>query len=248
LLEQLKLLIKIQLLEDKKSQLVRNREETPKKVSELEGEYNRIEGDYLLKKTEYEHVLKMRKSIEQEIKDLESKSTRSKQRMNEVKNNKEYQALLKEIEDVKKEITQREDSILELMDKIDSLGKAVKESENELEKHKQRLQEDREKLLVESSRVNEQLAVIEGRQQEVRAGVDPDLLKRCDFLLERGRGSAVAAVLNGTCQVCHMNIPPQKYIELQRDTAILQCPHCHRFIYWPEHESYKAIPEELNGD
>jgi predicted nucleic acid-binding Zn-ribbon protein len=52
----------------------------------------------------------------------------------------------------------------------------------------------------------------------------------------------VAAVENGVCQVCHMIIPPQKFIELQRDQDIMQCPHCHRFIYWPGHEGY-CLPE-----
>ncbi len=248
MLEQLKYLVKIQILEDKKNQLLRIREETPKSISELEKEFGRFEGEYLLRKAEYDHALKMRKAIEQDIADLESKSTRSKQRMTEVKTNKEYQAMLKEIEDAKAEVAQREDSILELMEKIELLSRQTGESETELEKRRAELEESKRKLLADNGQVEERLSRLSALQEEVRVNVEPDLLKRFRFLLERQGGVAVAAVVNGVCQVCHMNIPPQKFIELQRDETIHQCPHCYRFIYWPGHEGYQEAHKELEGE
>ena len=39
----------------------------------------------------------------------------------------------------------------------------------------------------------------------------------------------------GICSGCHIAIPPQSFIELQRGQQILSCPNCQRLIFWNEH-------------
>ena len=246
MLDQLKCLIEYQAVEDKKSGLVRSYEDTPKRVAELEKEFEVFEGDYLSKKAELENSLKMHKSLEQTIADLEARIARSKTRMGEVKTNKEYHAMLKEVEEVKKEISGKEDAALELMGIIEKLRGELETVEKEVIERRKKLEEDRAQLETENAGLKERLDRLEAIQQLVRDKLEPDLLKRSEFLLKKQAGIAVAAVQNGVCQVCHMIIPPQKFIELQRDDAILQCPHCHRFIYWPGHEGYCVLEGNLD--
>ena len=186
----------------------------------------------LLKKTEYDNAVKMRRTLEHEVKDLESRLARSKTRSNEVKDNREYKALLKEIKDLESSISSKEDQILNCMETIDRLEAEVKELAKELEKRKKKLVADKEQVNLQSLQVDDRLAKLEMLQQEVRAKLDEAIMKRYDFLLEKRGDIAIAAVQNGICQVCHLNIPPQKFIELQRDEAIHTCPHCQRFVYW----------------
>jgi len=245
LLEQLRYLVQLQNLQNRKALLLRSRDETPKKIAEIEKEYQQVEAEYLVKKAELDHARKMHRNLEQEVGDLELKINRSKQRMSEVKTNKEYQAMLKEIEELKKEISRKEDQMLELMEKIESFSVEMKRQENELESCKNKVEADKEELTEQSAQVIEQLAHIEALQEKVRRKLETGILRRCDSLLQRPGGIAVAAVEAGVCQVCHLNIPPQKFIELQRDESIFNCPHCHRFIYWPGHETYLIFDEEL---
>jgi uncharacterized protein len=246
-LEQLKYLVELQFLMDKKADLWRSREQTPMSIAALEKEFADLESDYLLKKTEYDNALKMRRTLEQEVKDLETKATRSKSRTTEVKNNREYQALLKEIEDLKKEVTSKEDKILEHMETIERLDQDVKRSAKELEKSKKQLREDKAKLELENQQVEVRIAKLDAVQQEVRGRIDPEILRRYDFLLERCEGSAVAVVENGICRICNWNLPPQKYNELQRDEAILSCPHCQRFIYWSGNDAYGLFADDFGA-
>ena len=246
MLDQLKCLIEYQAVEDKKSGLIRSYEETPKRIAELEKEFEVFEGDYLSKKAELENSRKMHKSLEQAIADLEARIARSKTRMSEVKTNKEYHAMLKEIEEVKKEITGKEDAALELMSGIEALSGELEGIEKEVAERRKKLEEGRAQLETENAGLKERLDRLESLQQLVKDKLEPDLLKRSEFLLKKQAGIAVAAVQNGVCQVCHMNIPPQKFIELQRDEAILACPHCHRFIYWPGHEGYCVLEGNLD--
>lgn len=243
--EQLSHLIKLQKIEDKKARLIRDRDETPKRIAELEKDYERFETDYLVKKAEYDQARSMHRSLEQGVADLETKIVRSKGRMNEVKTNKEYQAMLKEIEDLKREIGRKEDQMLELMERIDSLGTVLKDLKKGLEDRKVSLDKDKEKLRVQSEQVNDRIVRLNAVEEEVRKNIEPGLLKRCESLFKNRNGIAVAPVQAGVCQVCHLNLPPQKYIELQRDESILQCPHCHRFIYWPGHEGYNGMGGDI---
>jgi uncharacterized protein len=247
LFEQLKHLVELQVLEDKRQELIRGYAATPKRIAELEKEFEGFESAFLAKKAEFEHARKMRRALEQTISDFETKITRSKTRMNEVKTNKEYQAILKEIDDIKKEIGSKEDEALEYMEKIEVLGKQVKVEEKELSEHKQRIEAEKKQLLAESERVKGRLERLEAIAAKVREQVEPVLLKRNDHLLQRQAGIAVAACDAGVCLVCHLNIPPQKFIELMKDETIMQCPHCHRFLYWPGNEAYTVFEDDLGS-
>jgi uncharacterized protein len=244
LLDQLKCLVQYQILEDKKTKLVRTCDETPKRIAEIEKEFQDYESIYLSKKAEHEHAKQLHRSLEQEIVDLEGKIKRSRARSNEVKNNKEYQAILKEINDVQKEIAEKEDSALELMETIDHLAGELKTLGKEVEKGRKKMEGDKQSLQHEAGQLRDRLDRIEELQAKVRDKMEPDLWKRSEVLLQKQAGVAVAPVESGICQVCHLNIPPQKFIELQRDESIMQCPHCHRYIYWPGHEAYCVFEED----
>ncbi|MDY0038949.1 MAG: hypothetical protein RBS57_01460, partial [Desulforhabdus sp.] len=136
MLDQLRYLIELQHLQNKKALLIRSREETPRCIAEIEREYQKVEADFLLNKAELEHARKMHRGLEQAVSDLETRISRSKQRMNEVKTNKEYQAMLKEIEELKKDISQKEDQMLEAMETIESLSQQLKRKEKELQERK----------------------------------------------------------------------------------------------------------------
>ena len=247
MLEQLKCLIEYQKIEDKKNQLIRSYEEAPRRIAELEKEFEYFEGQYLSKKEELDNAKKAHRSIEQQIEDLRGRMGRQKTRLGEVKTNKEYQAMLKEIDETKKEVSRNEDSALELMDKIEHLGVEVAELEKDLAEKRKKLEEDRTVVQREGDELKGRLERLEGIRQLVRDRVNPELLKKTEFLFQKQAGIAVSAVENGICKVCHMNIPPQKFIELQRDEELLQCPHCHRFLYWPGHEGYCVTEEDIDN-
>jgi uncharacterized protein len=247
LLDQLKCLIEYQKVEDKKNQLIRSYEESPRRIAELEKEFEHFEGQYLSKKEERDNAKKTHRTIEQQIEDLQARSIRQKTRQGEVKTNKEYQAIIKEIDETKKEISKGEDSVLELMDRIERLGGEVAELEKDLAERRLKLEQDKAVLQREGDELKGRLDRLETIRQLVRKRVTPELLKKTDFLFLKQAGIAVSAVENGVCKVCHMNIPPQKFIELQRDEDLMQCPHCHRFLYWPGHEGYCVTEEDIDS-
>ncbi len=243
--EQLRHLVELQLLENRKVALLKSRNETPQRLHELDQRFARFEGEYLQKKAELEHAQSLHRSLEQETAELESKLVRSKTRMQEVKNNREYQAMDRQVDELKKDISNKEDQMLELMETIEQLQQEVKELEKEVERRRKLLEEEKAKLEGESELVVEKIAKVEAMQAKIQEKLPPQLLERWSFLLRKLAGIAVAPVEKGVCQICHLNLPPQTFIELQRDSDIMFCPHCHRIIYWPGHELYCLVEEEL---
>jgi len=65
------------------------------------------------------------------------------------------------------------------------------------------------------------------------------LLGMYDHLRKFKDGIAISPVTGGVCQACHMGIPPQKYNELIRGEELLNCPNCHRIMYWGDNEDFK---------
>ncbi len=227
--------------------MIRSYEEAPRRIAELEKEFEDFEGQYLSKKEEYDNAKKTHRSVEQQVEDLGARLGRQKTRQGEVKTNKEYQAILKEIDETKKDVVKSEDSVLELMDRIERLGGEVAELEKDLAERRRKLDKDKAILQREGEALKVRMDRLEGIRQLVRERVTPELLKKTDFLFLKQAGIAVSAVENGVCKVCHMNIPPQKFIELQRDEDLMQCPHCHRFLYWPGHEGYCVSEEDIDS-
>lgn len=238
MLDQLRSLIEYQALEDRKTRLLRDGEETPRRVAELEKDYDLLQSEYAAKKTEHEDFKKTHLALEQNITDLQARIARSRQRMRDLKTNKEFQAMQKETDEMKKDIAAKEENLLTLMEGIEAGERELANLDGEVQKRKVILDAATVELEKERGLLKEKLDRLEAAQEKIRQKLGTDLSKRSDFLMQRQAGIAVAAVENGVCQVCHMNIPPQKFIELQRDQDILQCPHCHRFIYWPGHEGY----------
>ena len=66
---------------------------------------------------------------------------------------------------------------------------------------------------------------------------------RYEFIRRRLEHPVIVAVKEGICSGCHIAVPPQSFIELQRGQQILSCPNCQRLIFWCEHFSVEEAPQ-----
>lgn len=168
------------------------------------------------------------------IKDRQSK-------MMQVQTNREYQSLLKEIEDGKKANKAKEDEIIQLMEKMEALKTSIEEQTELCKEEENLLATEAKKVDGQAADLNEQKAQIEKERVDKIEQFSPNLLKKYNMLRERRNGRAVVGVINGVCQGCFMNIPPQQYNDLLRGDKMLFCPTCQRIIYHqPQPESTAA--------
>ena len=192
-----------------------------------------------------ESVRKSRRQLEHEVEDLEGRRASSKLKLLDVKSNKEYQATLKEIDDLEQLVRGREDKILEQMESDERIQKQILEQERLVAEARLRLEREGAQLVKDSEKADEQIASLNHQREQLEPQIPADLLKKYQILRANRAGVALAPVNQGTCRVCHMNLPPQMYIDLQRNEKMLHCPNCQRIIYWTGHEAYQLSSEVL---
>ncbi|MCC6143254.1 MAG: hypothetical protein IT368_05560 [Candidatus Hydrogenedentes bacterium] len=151
-----------------------------------------------------------------------------------VKKNEEYQALLHEIDNLKKQIGQREERILNIMEDLD----AAKAS---LEEDRKRIQAERRRIEDESGEIDKELAVavserqaLEAKREPLNKEIEPALLSRYRRIRQaKQRGPAVVALNDESCGGCHMKVTPQIVNEVMGGN-VHACAHCGRLLYFPE--------------
>lgn len=152
-------------------------------------------------------------------------------KMMQVQTSREHQALLKEIEDAKRQIRDTEEQMLQVMEEAEGKEKEAAELENLCKG---------ERTLLAAAAVQAEAAVVQirARQSEARSrrsllaqDISPSHLARYDKLLAKRKGLAVVKVTGGVCQGCFMTVPPQQFNQVRKGGEICSCPACQRILY-----------------
>ena len=173
-----------------------------------------------------------RNELEKLLESEEAKMKDRRMRLNRVRNEKELQALRREIEVSKEANQQTEEELLRILESLDTLTAAATEAEQRLAE----LETASATTITERRAGMGQLLEDVARERVVRdrmaSALDANLRRKYEQIFERRGGTAVVEVRNGTCQGCHMNLPPQLFNELQRTRDVRMCPNCHRILFW----------------
>lgn len=157
------------------------------------------------------------------------KSRQSK--MMQVQTGREQTALLKEIEDGKENIKDKEEKIVAIMEEVESLTAQITRQQELLQEETKSLAEATTKAKEAIDNISKSKQAQSSKRQKYASEVEGKLLNKYVILRERRKGLAVSNVLNGVCQGCFMSIPPQQYNTLLRGDRHLDCPVCQRIIY-----------------
>jgi predicted nucleic acid-binding Zn-ribbon protein len=174
---------------------------------------------------------KARRQKEGELADLESKRSKYKGQLMDVKTNKEYTAMLHEIEGVEREIRAREDQILGEMERAESLGAELKREEEAFRTHQARHKEEASALEARARELSGRRGVLIAERDRI-AGTVPEETLALFHRVARLRGVAVAEARDGRCQECHLMLRPQMFVEVKRNEQVVQCPACNRILYY----------------
>lgn len=187
---------------------------------------------------------KDRKRLELEVQDFEARRAKYKGQLGEVKTNKEYTALLHEIENVEREIRSREDLILDAMEKVEGGQGRVKAEETAF-KSLEAARGDEIKAIEAKIRECEagRSEVAATREKKARA-LKPDLLSEYSRILQR-RGVALSEAKDGACTMCHVKLRAQVFVDVKRNDAIITCSSCSRIMFFNAPPPQGAIEAPL---
>ena len=201
---------------------------------ELEGLRGEIEKDERIIREEKEKEMTSRvrsKELELEVEDKKNRIDKYQSQLFKIKNNKEYTALLHEIQGLKADIRVIEDRILEFMEEGEGEKNLMEEAEADLERVRARFGEREEQAREELARLESRIDAKRRQREEKAESVDPDIRERYEIIFSRKPDRAVAAVYHSACTGCNMELTAQVQTDLAREEMVCQCENCGRFIY-----------------
>lgn len=168
---------------------------------------------------------------EREIKIQEELLTKSRSKQANARNERELNAAQREIEAIKKAMSEKEEERLQLLDAVNERRQSIAKHEAEIAELQKVLDSAEAEAKEKASEVESQKQEWIDRRQDAVTKLKPRILKLYEYI-RTAKPNAVVEVINETCQGCNMSIPPQTYIEVQRMNRIHQCPYCKRIMYF----------------
>ena len=158
---------------------------------------------------------------------------KSKSKLQTARNEKENKAAQREIDAIRKNIQDREEEAIKLMEAIDQYRAAIDKHATEFAELERQLAETEQEGKARISEIEAIVAKSDDRRAALVKRV-PDKTYRLYERIRKRLGAAVVEAEEGHCTGCNMDIRAQMYNELQRGDKIYQCSNCFRILIYKE--------------
>jgi predicted nucleic acid-binding Zn-ribbon protein len=173
--------------------------------------------------------------LEHEVDSLSQKAAAEEKRLYDgsIVNTKELESLQREIENLKKRRTDREDELLGLMEEregVEARRASAGIAASELRTSVDQISSSGD---AELAGIAAELAALASKREELIAAIDPELLELYEDLRAQKKGVGVAALVDGVCQGCHEKLAAMELDKLKKTEGIPRCQHCRRILVLP---------------
>ncbi len=233
--EQIKVLVKLQHLDTETVRIKSTLNDVSIKLEHLDSSLKEIEQTIKDQESVLNELKKQYRDYESDVKMNLAKNKKSQEKLRSVKTNKEYQSMLKEIEDVNSKNSSIEDKMIECLDSMDETEEIIAKKKDEYLLFSDRITSEKENIERETGINKKKLDELYMDKKNVSGLIDSQLFKKYLVIKEQQQGGlAVVPVKDAVCHGCNVNLPPQLYNELFRYDSLKFCPNCHRMIYLKE--------------
>lgn len=232
MIEELKTLILLQETDSKIINYGHLLEQIPSQIKTIDETIEKFDKEFENEKKRLNDLEKKRKEKEREIEDLNEKIKKLKEKTSQIKTNKEYQALLHEIELIENSIKKEEENLLVIFYDIDENKKLLEQSKRLYDSKKEEILQHKKKAEEEIGRINKEIEELKEQRKNIVSKLPKELYEEYKELMKKHKGLAVAEVIDSVCQGCFLHIPPQLYVEIKLGQSIRHCPQCGRILYF----------------
>jgi uncharacterized protein len=230
--ERLDILLEMQSMDIRLDQIKMEKRQAPVDMKRLEEEFNVLKATTEQDQITLKELKTELRKTERELEETETKLKKSMVRLNEVKSNKEYQAVLKEIEDMKEINSEQEEKVIKCMEDIEIQEKECSEGSLRWERNEKEYKIRENEFINKGKELDQEEQTLNDKRSKLSDKVDKDLLNMYNRLRLNLKNEVVVQVRDGVCSGCHLGIPPQQYNDLIKTNSIQSCPNCNRIIYW----------------
>jgi predicted nucleic acid-binding Zn-ribbon protein len=239
---ELKVVTRLQDLDNRIRELQREIATLPKHLSEiertLESHLRKLEAD----RAALAANQRERKNLDGDIQEQERKLSKLRDQMMGAKiTNEQYRAFQKEIDYCQKEIRRAEDRILSLMEESEPLEQNVNAAETSLVGERVKVHEEQQLVRDRTAEDERQLEELQGQRTTAVSEVSANVYAVYERIRTKRGGLAVAEAVDGRCSACHMALRPQFFQELRVCQQVMFCESCGRILFYNPPVSFEDV-------
>lgn len=233
MLADLERLIALQRLETDRAAAARILSEIPQRQADLDTRAGEARGALEAAKDHHTSLSGERREAEKQMASAEARLAKFRDQQQQVKTNKEYTAMIHEIETAKADVDKWQEQVILRMDDVDAAAAALKVADAALKAAEAAIASERAALDAERADAEARVAALDAERTAVAATIDdPRALTIFDGLVKNRKTAALSQAIDGLCIECRVRLRPQVFAEVRRNDAIRQCDNCQRILYY----------------
>jgi predicted nucleic acid-binding Zn-ribbon protein len=205
--------------------------EIPDKTQAYQAEFQQLAKAHNEKVARSQELAKQRRARESDVEMMQTKLARLKDQLMTVKTNKEYTAMLHEIQAAEDRIRTAEDGILDIMERMEAMESKLAQEEMELKAKAAELREQITRTEMAVPALEAEVSKLCEQKSALESCIGAELLGRYRRIAELRKGIALAEAKDELCSACHVRIRPQVLADLLRTEEIHMCDSCSRILF-----------------
>ena len=231
--DQFQLLLALQQVDARLRALALEEQQLPQRLQAYEAACAAVRQQLVQQQAVIEQSERQQRVFERELVNHQEVIRKTQSKAHEVKTNKEYSAILAEIDAGKQRLATLEDQMLALMEATDQQRQAYRAYEQQEHVAQQALVEQRSQIQQAHETLNRISVAAQERRQHTVARLEAKLYEQYQKVVAQHGGRGVVQLQDGVCSGCHLKVPPQMISEIRLQTQVLTCPHCRLILLWP---------------
>jgi len=217
-------------IDNELTEIMDEKGDLPEKISDLE-EKIALNAEKITEKTaEKESLESEAQKLEKENSGLDEKISKYDEQKYSVKNNKEYDEIMKSIDNFLELYVKNEARVKEIKVMLEKIGTASDEIKKNDEEMQSELKESRDSLNELNKQYEDDESELEEKKEKIISKLSEDVKSLYERINSSFKGEATAIVRNGNCSGCYNSVPPQRVIEIKIAAEIYICQSCGRIL------------------
>ena len=233
MIEQIRQLLVLQQHDIRQQELEKELARLPEELDGLRADITELEGFLKKEIDNLDEVETWKRTHEETLAEEEDRIQKRMQAIDQVQSAKEYVALQKDLDSIRKRVKEHVNEVLALMESVEKRRAEVTNRQAEIAEFERVLAQREELFAQKMQDIQVELGELTSNRAKLAAGIDKVWFRKYDFLAKR-RFPPVARAEHSNCLGCNMGIPPQMFNQLYEMKDMIQCPHCTRILYIEE--------------
>jgi len=204
----------------------------PERIAEIEDHFRDRNTEYVALKDRSDELDQDQRARTSEVAELEEHKAKYMADLMQVQNQREYSAMLKEIDEVKARIAEHEDVVLRAMEELEDLRPKLAEFADHIQQERIQVEQQRSQVEAEVRGAEEQIATALAERERLEQDLPVPLLNAVRRIEPQRHGVFLAKIEGGMCQACYVRVRPQALQEIKLLSAVHACSQCRRFLYF----------------